>query len=357
MRVLCKLGYRRSFNCLQVCNVKNNFATKLYCCAVKSMSLTGHVDVSSSINKAGEFVRKPSTFRNEITAGGEFEPEKGRYHLYVSFACPWAHRTLIVRKLKGLEDVISFTVVDYFMGRNGWRFNPDLRGCEKDPVYDANYMREVYLKASPGYEGRITVPVLFDKKTKSIVNNESSEIIRMFNAAFNEFCSNDQQRKLNYYPENLRDKIEEVNAWVYPNINNGVYRSGFATTQEAYNKAVRGVFEHLDRLEEILSKQRYLVGTQLTEADIRLYTTLIRFDPVYHLHFKCNKKRIIDYPNIWSYLRELYQIPAFKETTDFEHIIKHYHMSHQSINPHGIVPVGPNLDYMAPHDRNDKFPI
>ena len=321
------------------------------------MLSTGHGDVSSLINKAGKFVPVSSSFRNEVKEGGDFAPEKGRYHLYVSFACPFAHRTLIVRKLKGLEDVISFTVVDYIKGENGWRFNPEIRACEKDPVFDANFMHEVYSKASPGYEGRITVPVLFDKQTKTIVNNESSEIIRMFNTAFNKFCENDELRNLNFYPESLQEKIEEVNAWVHPNINYGVYRSGFATTQSAYNEAVRDVFEHLDKLEGILSKQRYLVGNQLTEADIRLYTTLIRFDPVYHLHFKCNKKRIIDYPSIWSYLRELYQIPAFKDTTDFEHIIKHYHMSHKQINPYGIVPIGPELDYMAPHDRSEAFVI
>ena len=316
-----------------------------------------HRDVMSHVNKAGEFVRQPSSFRNKIEKNGEYPPEKNRYHLYVSFACPWAHRTLITRKLKGLENVLSVTCVDYLMLENGWRFNDQIRGCEKDPIYDANFLREVYFKSSPGYDGRITVPVLFDKKTKTIVNNESSEIIRIFNKAFNDFCETDKQRNLDLYPEGLQKQIDEVNDWVYPNINNGVYRSGFAVKQGAYDQAVRELFIHLDKVEDILSKQRYLVGNKLTEADVRLYTTLVRFDPVYHGHFKCNKKRIIDYPNIWSYLRELYQIDGFGNTTDMEHITKHYQMSHLKINPHGIVYIGPDLDFNAPHDRNVKFPI
>ena len=314
-------------------------------------------NVMSSINKEGEFVMKPSSFRNTISKTGDYPAEKDRYHLYVSLACPFAHRTLIVRRLKGLKKVISHTVVDYLKLENGWQFNADVRCCEKDPIFDANFLREVYMKASLDYDGRITVPVLFDKKSNTIVNNESSEIIRMLNTEFNDFCETEEQRKLDLYPESLRDRIEEINAWIYPYINLGVYRSGFATSQLAYETAVQELFEHLGTVEDILSKQRYLIGDRLTEADVRLYTTLIRFDPVYHGHFKCNKKRIIDYPNIWNYIRELYQIPEFGETTDLEHIIKHYHMSHLKINPYGIVPIGPNLDYMASHDRNEKFPL
>ncbi|CAK8696182.1 unnamed protein product [Clavelina lepadiformis] len=323
----------------------------------RNKTMKKHQDVSSSINKAGEFVRKESSFRNQVEANGEFPPESGRYHLYVSYACPWAHRTLISRKLKGLEDVISYTTVDYLMGENGWRFNDQIPGCTKDPIFGVEYMREIYHKVSPGYDGRITVPVLFDKKAKKIVNNESSEIIRMFNHGFDEFCATEQQRQLDLYPLEKRNEIDEVNAWVYLNINNGVYRSGFATSQEAYDKAVQDLFAHLDKLEDLLSKQRYVTGNTLTEADVRLYTTLVRFDPVYHGHFKCNKKRIIDYPNIWSYLRELYQMPGFGDTTDMEHITKHYQMSHVKINPYGIVYIGPDLDFMAPHDRNEKFPV
>ena len=348
-------------HCLQVLRVRQVACTSRNYLFFRNKSTMAfekkHVDVMSSVNKAGEFVRKPSTFRNEVKVGGEYPPEKGRYHLYVSLACPWAHRTLIVRKLKGLEDAISFTVVDFLMLENGWRFNDQVRGCEKDPIFGASYMREVYFNASPDYDGRITVPVLFDKKTKTIVNNESSEIIRIFNHAFDEFCGTDAQRKLDLYPEDLRVQIDAVNDWVYPNINNGVYRCGFATSQQAYDTAVQVLFAHLDKAEEILSNQRYIVGNRLTEADVRFFTTLVRFDPVYHGHFKCNKKRIIDYPNIWAYLRELYQIPGFGETTDMEHITKHYQMSHLRINPCGIVYIGPELNFMAPHGRNEKFPI
>nr|CAB3251035.1 glutathione S-transferase omega-like 2 [Phallusia mammillata] len=321
------------------------------------MSEQKHLDVSSLVSKKGEFVRNDAAFRNHIEKDGEFPPENGRYHLYVSYACPWAHRTLITRKLKGLEDAISFTVVDFLMLDNGWRFNEKTPGCERDPIFDAQFMRDIYKTTAPEYTGRITVPVLFDKTAKKIVNNESSEIIRMLNCSMNEFSATDQQRALDFYPVELREEIDAINAWVYPNINNGVYRCGFAQSQEAYDKAVQDLFENLEKAEELLSKQRYLVGNRLTEADIRLFTTLIRFDQVYHGHFKCNKKRIIDYPNIWGYLRELYQIPAFRETTDMNHIRKHYMMSHRNINPYGIVSVGPDLDFNAPHDRNEKFPI
>uniref|UniRef100_H2ZBA2 GST C-terminal domain-containing protein n=1 Tax=Ciona savignyi TaxID=51511 RepID=H2ZBA2_CIOSA len=316
-----------------------------------------HQSASSDVDPKGAFVRKESSFRNEVKEGGEFPPENGRYHLYVSLACPWAHRTLIARKLKGLENAISYTVVDFLMLDNGWRFNENVEHCEKDPIFDAQYLREVYLKVSPGYNGRITVPVLFDKKLKKIVNNESSEIIRMFNKNFNKLCPDDEHRMLDFYPEHLQGKIQEVNDWIYPNINNGVYRCGFARSQEAYDQAVQGLFTHLDKVEDLLSKQRYLAGTQLTEADIRLFTTLVRFDHVYHGHFKCNKKRIIDYPNMWSYMKELYQMAAFGSTTDMNHITKHYQMSHTSINPFGIVYIGPDINFEEPHDRASKFPL
>lgn len=313
--------------------------------------------VASSLNSKGEFVRGASSFRNFITADGStgFPAESGRYHLYVSLACPWAHRTLITRKLKGLENVISYTVVDFLMLDNGWRFNENVKHCEKDPVFDAKYLREIYFKVSPGYDGKITVPVLFDKKTKTIVNNESSEIIRMLNSEFNAFSATDEQRAVDIYPEGLRSDITAVNDWVYPYINNGVYRAGFAASQEAYDTAVTQLFEHLDKAEAILDKSRYLVGDKLTEVDIRLFTTLVRFDKVYHGHFKCNKRQLKDYPNLWAYLRDLYQRPQFKETTDFDHIMKHYMMSHLRINPLGIVSIGPDLNFDAPHGRDEKF--
>lgn len=277
-------------------------------------------------SKTGEFVRNPSSFRNWITRDGSsgFPAESGRYHLYVSYACPWAHRSLIMRKLKGLEDVISVDVVDYFMGEKGWRFNPDVPGATADTVNGCSFLREVYFLADPNYGGRFTVAALWDKKKKTIVNNESSELIRMFNSEFNEFCKTPEQRALDFYPEKLRAEIDSINEWIYKDINNGVYRAGFATQQGPYDKAVREVFAALDRAEEILSRQRYLTGAQITEADIRLYTTLARFDCVYVGHFKCNKKRIVDYPNLWGYLRDLYQTPGFGDTTNRLHIEHHY---------------------------------
>nr|KAG5704964.1 hypothetical protein BaRGS_022806 [Batillaria attramentaria] len=248
---------------------------------------------------------------NHVADGSTgFPAAAGRYHLYVCLACPWAHRTLIVRKLKGLEDVISTTVVDWLLGEGGWNFTDSKPKCSLDTVNNCKFLKEVYLKADPDYSGNITVPCLWDKEKKTVVNNESSEIIRMFNTEFNAFCKTDEQRKLHLYPESLRPQIDAVNEWIYPQINNGVYRSGFAHSQEAYSTAVNGVFDGLDKVEAILSKQRYLVGNQLTEADIRLFTTLVRFDTVYHTHFKTNKRRIVDYPNMWAYTRDIYQIPA-----------------------------------------------
>ncbi|XP_070545438.1 glutathionyl-hydroquinone reductase YqjG-like [Ptychodera flava] len=307
--------------------------------------------------RKGEFVRSATAFHDYVTANGSsgFKAEANRYHLYVSLACPWAHRTLIVRKLKGLENAISTTVVDWYMARpQGWNFTDQKPKCTKDPVFNAKYLSEIYYNSVPDYRGGYTVPVLFDKKTKVIVNNESSEIIRMLNTEFNAFCKTEDQKKLNLYPEHLKSEIDEVNDWVYPYINNGVYRCGFASTQEAYNAAVKPLFEHLDKVEDILSMTRYLTGNQLTEADIRLFTTLVRFDTVYVGHFKCNIKRIIDYPNIWGFVRDIYQTDGIAATCDQEHIQKHYQQSHPSVNPSGIVAIGPDIDFKAPHDRK-KF--
>lgn len=308
-----------------------------------------------SVNPAGEFVRKASAFRNWVTADGSsgFKAENGRYHLYVSLACPWAHRTLIVRKLKGLDNSISYTVVDWLLGEGGWSFTDRRPKCSLDDVNGCKTLREIYALADGTYEGNITVPVLWDKKTKTIVNNESSEIIRMLNSEFNAFSATEEQKNLDLYPLSLRPAIDEINSWIYTEINNGVYRSGFAKSQEAYDGAVHALFKALDRVEEILAKSRYLVGNQLTEADVRLFTTLIRFDMVYVGHFKCNKKRIIDYPNLWGYVLDIYQIKGVAETVDPEHIQKHYQMSHKHINPYGIVAIGPDLDFNIPHKRNE----
>ena len=305
----------------------------------------------------GHFVRDNAKFRHWITADGSagpsgeagFAAESGRYHLYVSYACPWAHRTLIMRALKGLEGAISLSVVDPFMGEQGWQFS-DNPGCLPDTVNGARYLSEVYVKANTHYTGRVTVPVLWDKQRKTIVNNESSEIIRMLNSAFDAFTN----VRTDYYPAAYRKKIDELNELIYTTFNNGVYRSGFATTQEAYEEAVRGVFSTLDELEIRLSKQRYLCGPQLTEADIRMFPTLVRFDPVYYSHFKCNVRRIEDYPNLSNYLRDLYQTPGIGETVKFDHIKKNYYGNMVKINPTRIVPIGPALDYARPHDR-DRF--
>ena len=304
---------------------------------------------------AGHFKRQESRFRNWITADGSagpsgeagFKAEPGRYHLYVSLACPWAHRTLIFRKLKGLEEAISVDVVHYHMGENGWEFDADTDAATHDTVNGKKRLYEVYLTADPAYTGRVTVPVLWDKRRKTIVNNESSEIIRMFNSAFDGVGAKDGD----YYPEDLRDEIDAINKTVYDKVNNGVYRAGFATSQEAYEEAFVSLFETLDMLEEKLSAQRYLVGNALTEADWRLFTTLVRFDPVYVGHFKCNKKRIADYPSLSNYLRDLYQVPGIAETVNLTHIKRHYYGSHGTVNPTAIVPLGPELDYSAPHDR------
>ena len=302
----------------------------------------------------GKFERSASQFRNWVTADGAagpsgksgFKAEPGRYHLYVSLACPWAHRTLILRKLKKLDDIISISVVHHFMGENGWTFVQE-DGATGDTLYGLDYLHQIYTKADPEYSGRVTVPVLWDKEKQTIVSNESSEIIRMLNSAFDEWGD----QALDFYPEALRADIDAVNDLVYPNINNGVYRAGFATRQGAYEQAFGELFAALDRIEERLSGQRYLVGDRMTEADWRLFTTLVRFDPVYVGHFKCNLRRIADYPNLSNYLRDLFQVPGVAETVNMLHIKHHYYGSHASINPTGIVPVGPELDNTAPHDR------
>ena len=302
----------------------------------------------------GKFKRESSKFRNWITADGSagpegdsgFEAEKGRYHLYVALACPWAHRTLIFRKLKGLEDYIDVSIVDPLMLENGWEFkNRD--GGTQDKVNGADYLWQVYTKADPGYTGRVTVPVVWDKKRQTIVTNESAEIIRMFNSAFDHLTGN----TIDFYPHDLRDGIEEINAIVYDTVNNGVYKAGFATKQDAYSENALKLFETLDMLEGRLGENRYLMGDRLTEADWRLFTTLVRFDPVYVGHFKCNLRRIADYPNLSGYLRELYQVPGVKETVNIDHIKRHYYGSHKTINPTGIVPEGPVLALEAPHGR------
>jgi len=303
----------------------------------------------------GAFKRTEAQFRNWITADGRpgpsgeggFEAASGRYHLYISNACPWAHRTMIFRKLKELEDHISVDVVHPDMLDKGWTFERDDRGATGDSLFDYDYAHQVYTRVDPNVTTRVTVPILFDKERDTIVSNESSEIIRMFNSAFDGVTSN----TADFWPMALRGEIEHVNARIYDTVNNGVYKAGFATTQSAYEAAVIPLFQSLDWLEERLSAHRYLMGDQITEADWRLFTTLVRFDPVYHLHFKCNRRRIVDYPNLWAYVRELYQWPGVAETVNFDHITRHYHYSHESINPHRIVPVGPALDFDAPHGR------
>jgi glutathionyl-hydroquinone reductase len=303
----------------------------------------------------GRFVRKDSAFRNWITADGSpgptgtggFKAEAGRYHLYVSLACPWAHRTLIMRKLKGLEAMIDVSAVHWRMLDHGWTFEEG-PGVIPDTVNRADYLYQVYTAATPDYTGRVTVPVLWDKASGAIVNNESAEIIRMLNLAFDGIGAEPGD----YYPRDLRPEIDSLNARIYDAVNNGVYKAGFATAQHAYEEAVRPLFETLDALDERLSSQRYLCGERMTEADIRLFTTLVRFDPVYVGHFKCNLRRIADYPHLSGYLRDLYQTPGIAETVNMHHIKAHYYESHKTINPSGIVPLGPAMDLDAPHGRD-----
>ncbi|MGK7889783.1 MAG: glutathione S-transferase family protein [Leptolyngbyaceae cyanobacterium] len=302
-------------------------------------------DTSST---GGRFVRKDSQFRSWVTADGSagptgtggFKAERDRYHLYVSYACPWAHRTLIFRALKGLQDIIPISVVHWLMRDQGWTF-ADAAGVIPDTLHHADYLYQIYTKAQADYTGRVTVPVLWDKQTQTIVSNESSEIIRMFNSAFDHLGA----KPGDYYPEELRPEIHAVNDRVYHTVNNGVYKAGFATTQNAYEEAIAPLFETLDWLEEKLTSQQYLVGDRLTEADWRLFTTLVRFDPVYVGHFKCNIRQIVDYPNLWAYVRRLYHLPGIAETVNMHHIKHHYYESHTTINPTGVVPVGPAIDY------------
>lgn len=303
----------------------------------------------------GEFMRSEAQFRNWITPDGSagpagkagFKAEANRYHLYVSYACPWANRAMIYRKIKGLEKMISISVVHWHMAEEGWTFQQG-EGVINDPLFNASYLREIYLQADSNYSGRVTVPVLWDKKTKTIVSNESADIIRMLNSAFDEIGANEGD----YYPQALAEEIDALNQRIYDTVNNCVYKAGFATTQQAYETVVVALFESLDWLEQRLEKQRYLTGNIITEADWRLFTTLVRFDSVYYGHFKCNLKQLADFPNLWAYTRDLYQQLGIAETINMQHIKKHYYGSHTMINPTGVIPLGPDIDFNQTHDRH-----
>lgn len=303
----------------------------------------------------GEFVRDSAKFRNWITADGSpgpsgeggFAAESGRYHLYVSYACPWAHRTLIFRALKGLAPHVGVSAVHPDMLSEGWEFRTDFPGATGDGLFGMQYLREIYLRAKPDASGRVTVPVLWDMQRGTIVSNESADIIRMFNGAFDQITGNEAD----FCPPDLHDRIEVLNARIYDTVNNGVYKAGFATSQAAYDKAVGPLFDSLDWIEELLAGSRYLAGDRVTEADWRLFTTVARFDSVYHTHFKCNRRRIVDYPNLWGWAREMHQWPGVAETVRQDHITRHYYYSHDTINPHRIVPIGPLPDWTAPHGR------
>ncbi len=321
------------------------------------LSALQHIDAGAQLmknDKEGRFIRSESRFRNWVTpdgkpgpsGGGGFAAASGRYHLYVSYACPWAHRTLIFRKLKGLEEHISVSVVHPIMPPESWVFD-DYPASTPDHIHGYPRLADLYQHADPGYDALVTVPVLFDKERDTIVNNESSEIIRMLNRSFDRWGRAD----VDFYPSELCSEIDSINEFVYDRVNNGVYKAGFATAQKAYESACAELFSALDELEERLSRQRYLVGDRLTEADWRLFPTLVRFDPVYVGHFKCNLRRLVDYPNLWEYTRDLYQQPGIGETVYMDHIKVHYYASHTTINPTGIVPKGPELDFMAPHNR------
>jgi glutathionyl-hydroquinone reductase len=319
-----------------------------------SAAAKGEAAKGDAARSAGRFERRDAAFRNWVTPDGRpgptgsdgFSAAEGRYHLYVSLACPWAHRTLIMRALKGLERIIPVSVTHWLMAEQGWSFSPG-ESVIPDPLFNSRYLHEIYTRADAHYTGRVTVPVLWDQHTQTIVNNESSEIIRMFNSAFDGIGA----RGGDYYPKELRDEIDELNARIYDTVNNGVYKAGFATSQTAYEEAVIPLFETLDWLEQRLSQSRFLCDDTLTEADIRLFTTLVRFDAVYNGHFKCNIRRVIDYKNLWAYTRDIYQIPGVAATVNFTHIKRHYYQSHRRINPSGIVPVGPLLDFDVPGER------
>ncbi|MBL6863840.1 MAG: glutathione S-transferase family protein [Rhodospirillales bacterium] len=322
--------------------------------------IDGHWSDDDNIrSEEGKFIRPESSFRNWVTSDGGpgptgelgFAAEAGRYHLYITHNCPWAYRTAMFRRVKGLEDIISISIGGASFKDQGWTFNEE-PGALPDAVNNIYYLHELYTKADPKYTGRVTVPVLWDKKSETIVNNESSEIIRMFNSAFDNITDN----KLDFYPESLRNQIDEINAIVYKNINNGVYRAGFATTQNAYEEAYNNLFKTLDELEDRLGERRYLTGEKLTEADWRLFSTLIRFDVVYYTHFKCNKRHIFDYPNLWNFTLELYQYPGISSLTNFDHIKRGYYGLMPKINPSKIVAKGPDIDFNQPHDRG-KFAI
>jgi putative glutathione S-transferase len=304
----------------------------------------------------GKFERSTSKFRNWVTADGSagpsgksgFQAQSGRFHLYVSYACPWAHRALIFRAIKDLTDHISVSVVHPDMMEDGWTFATDFEGATGDTLFGSDFLRDIYIKADPNFTGRVTVPVLWDKAQSTIVSNESAEIIRMFNSAFNEITGNTDD----YWPTDLREQIADINERVYETVNNGVYKAGFATSQDAYDDAVHPLFDSLAWLESILENNRFLAGNKLTEADWRLFTTLARFDLVYHTHFKCNHKRLTDYPNLWAYTRQLYQHADIAETVHFDHIVRHYHFSQTTVNPHQIIPINPTVDFSAPHERD-----
>ncbi|WP_318468284.1 glutathione S-transferase family protein [Photobacterium leiognathi] len=313
-----------------------------------------HTDWYDTKSTGGKFERKASSFRNWITKDGSagitgeagFKAELNRYHLYVSLACPWAHRAIIYRQLKGLDSMIPMSVVNAYMGENGWNFEAG-DGVVADPIFNAQFLHQIYTQADPDYTGRVTVPVLWDKHKQTIVSNESADIIRMLNSAFDDVGA----VKVDFYPQALRQQIDELNDFVYANINNGVYRAGFATTQEAYDEAVIALFDALEVIEQRLSTQRYLLGEHITEADWRLFTTLVRFDAVYVGHFKCNLKRIVDFPHLWGYVRDLYQVEGVAQTVDIDYIKAHYYGSHETINPTRIIPKGPVLDFLSPHHR------
>ncbi|WP_305369133.1 glutathione S-transferase family protein [Photobacterium leiognathi] len=313
-----------------------------------------HTDWYDTKSTGGKFERKASSFRNWITKDGSagitgeagFKAESNRYHLYVSLACPWAHRAIIYRQLKGLDSIIPMSVVNAYMGENGWNFEAG-DGVVADPIFNAQFLHQIYTQADPDYTGRVTVPVLWDKHKQTIVSNESADIIRMLNSAFDDVGA----VKGDFYPQALRQQIDELNDFVYANINNGVYRAGFATTQEAYDEAVIALFDALEVIEQRLSTQRYLLGDNITEVDWRLFTTLVRFDAVYVGHFKCNLKRIVDFPHLWGYVRDLYQVEGIAQTVDIDYIKAHYYGSHETINPTRIIPKGPELDFSSPHHR------
>jgi putative glutathione S-transferase len=310
-----------------------------------------HTDAYRSTNDDGEFDRQETTFRNWIKDEPEarFQPEAGRYHLYVSYACPWAHRTLVTRALKGLDDAISVNVVDPFRADDGWQFTPDKAGCTADTVNGADYLRELYVAADPDATCRVTVPTLWDTQEGTIVNNESEEIIRMLDTAMDDVASRD----VDLYPEGYRDEVDHRIDDIYDDINNGVYRAGFAGSQEAYDRAIDDLFGALDRYDELLGERRYLAGDRLTEADVCMFTTLVRFDQVYHTHFKCNVKHIHEYDNLWPYLRDVYQTPGVAETVNMSHIKEHYYTTHPDVNPKRLIARGPDLDFAADHDRDE----